>query len=110
VPDPTLREMLVAKVDELVGMTSRDLDEIRAVTDRLEPDRSQSCRVVLTMARVMLDEIRLRAAAGRSTNPDSEAYVPAAVGVATASGRSPGLPVPPGGPLRVCARPSEPRA
>jgi hypothetical protein len=61
VPDPTVREMLVAKVDELVGMTSRDLDEIRAVTDQLEPDRAQSCRVVLTMATVMLDEIRLRA-------------------------------------------------
>jgi hypothetical protein len=29
-PDPTVREMLVAKIDELVGMTSRDLDEIRA--------------------------------------------------------------------------------
>jgi hypothetical protein len=29
--------MLVAKVDELVAMTSRDLDEIRAVTDQLEP-------------------------------------------------------------------------
>jgi hypothetical protein len=28
-PDPTVREMLVAKIDELVGMTSRDLDEIR---------------------------------------------------------------------------------
>ena len=59
--------MLAAKVDELVAMTSRDLDEIRAVTDQLEPDRSQSCRVVLTMARVvltmarvMLDEVRLR--------------------------------------------------
>jgi hypothetical protein len=25
---PPVREMLVAKVDELVGMTSRDLDEI----------------------------------------------------------------------------------
>ena len=59
-PDPTVREMLVAKVDELVGMTSRDLDEIGAVTDQLEPDRSQSCRVVLTMAKVMLDEIKLR--------------------------------------------------
>jgi len=53
--------MLVAKVHELVGMTSRDLDEIRAVTDQLEPDRAQSCRVVLTMAAVLLDEIRLRA-------------------------------------------------
>jgi hypothetical protein len=60
-PDPTVREMLVAKVDELVGMTSRDLDQIRAVTEQLEPDRAQSCQVVVGMCRVMLDEIRLRA-------------------------------------------------
>jgi hypothetical protein len=70
VPDPTLREMLVAKVDELVGMTSRDLDEIRAVTDRLEPDRSQSCRVVPTMAKVILDEIKLRAHARPLDEPE----------------------------------------
>jgi hypothetical protein len=56
-PDPTVRD----KVDELVAMTARDLDEIRAVTDQLEPDRAQSCWVVLTMAKVMLDEVRLRA-------------------------------------------------
>jgi hypothetical protein len=61
--------MLVAKVDELVDMTSRDLDEIRAVTDQLEPERSQSCRVVLAMATVMLDEVRLRAAAGPLDEP-----------------------------------------
>ena len=42
-PHPTVRDMLVAKLDELVAMTSRDLDEIRAVTDQLEPDRAQSC-------------------------------------------------------------------
>jgi hypothetical protein len=58
---PPVREMLVAKVDELVTMTSRDLDEIRAVTDQLEPDRAQSCRIVVGMCQVMLDEIRLRA-------------------------------------------------
>jgi hypothetical protein len=69
VPDPTVRDMLVAKVDELVGMTSRDLDEIRVVTDQLEPDRAQSCRVVLAMAKVMLDEIRLRAHAGPIGEP-----------------------------------------
>jgi hypothetical protein len=62
--------MLVAKVDELVGMTSRDLDEIRAVTDRLEPDRSQSCPVVLTMAKVILDEIKLRAHARPLDEPE----------------------------------------
>jgi hypothetical protein len=60
-PTPPVREMLIAKVDELVGMTTRDLDKIRAVTDQLEPDRAQSCRVVVGMCRVMLDEIRLRA-------------------------------------------------
>jgi hypothetical protein len=71
--------MLVSKVDELVAMTSRDLDEIRAVTDQLEPDRARSCRHAITMASVaragagpvvpqrhhmasvMVDEIRLRA-------------------------------------------------
>jgi hypothetical protein len=62
--------MLVAKVDELVGMTSRDLVEIGAVTDQLEPDRSQSCRVVLTMATVMLDEIKLRAHARPLDEPE----------------------------------------
>jgi hypothetical protein len=30
--------MLVAKIDELVAMTTRDLDEIKATTDQLEPD------------------------------------------------------------------------
>jgi hypothetical protein len=68
-PDPTVREMLVAKVNELVAMASRDLDEIGAVTDQLEPDRAQSCRVVITMARVILDEVRLRAAAGPIGEP-----------------------------------------
>jgi hypothetical protein len=50
-------------------MTTRDLDEIRAVTDQLEPDRAQSCRVGPTMAQVMLDEVTLRAAAGPLDEP-----------------------------------------
>jgi hypothetical protein len=53
--------MLVAKIDELVAMTGRDLDEIRAATDQLEPDRAQSCRVAVALCRVMLDEVTLRA-------------------------------------------------
>jgi hypothetical protein len=68
-PHPTVRDMLVAKLDELVAMTSRDLDEIRAVTDQLEPDRAQSCRNAIVMASVMVDEIRLRAAAGPIDEP-----------------------------------------
>ena len=39
------------------------------MTDQLEPDRAQSCRVVLTMAKVMLDEVTLRAAAGPLDEP-----------------------------------------
>ena len=69
-PDPTVRDMLVAKVDELVTMTTRDLDEIRTVTDQLEPDRAQSCQVAVNLCRVMLDEVRLRAAAGPLDEPE----------------------------------------
>jgi hypothetical protein len=53
--------MLVAKIDELVAMSTRDLDEIGAVTEQLEPERARSCRNAITMASVMVDEIRLRA-------------------------------------------------
>jgi hypothetical protein len=37
------------------------LDEIRAVTEQLEPERARACRNAITMASVMIDEIRLRA-------------------------------------------------
>jgi hypothetical protein len=47
-PEPTVREMLVAKIDELVAMTTRDLDEIRPVVEQLEPDRARSCRNAIT--------------------------------------------------------------
>ena len=49
-PDPTVRQMLVAKIDELVDMTTRDLDEIRAVTEQLEPERAKSCGNAITIA------------------------------------------------------------
>jgi hypothetical protein len=53
--------MLIAKIDELVDIAARDLDEIQAVTDQLEPDRPHSCKTAIGMAAVLLDEIRLRA-------------------------------------------------
>ena len=68
-PEKSVRAVLVAKVNELVDMTSQDLDEIGAVTDQLEPDRAQSCRVVVGMCRVMLDEVRLRAHGGALDEP-----------------------------------------
>ena len=60
-PDPTVREMLLAKIDELVAKVITMLAEIRAATEQLEPERARSCRNALTMADVMVDEIRLRA-------------------------------------------------
>ena len=60
-PDPKVRDLLLAKVDELTARMARLLDEIRAVTEQLEPERARSCRNAITMASVMIDEIRLRA-------------------------------------------------
>jgi hypothetical protein len=39
--------------------TRREID--RAVTEQLEPERARSCRNAITMASVMVDEIRLQA-------------------------------------------------
>ena len=75
-PDPTVRDLLLAKVDELTARMATLLDEIRAVTEQVEPERARSCRNAITMASVMVDETRLRAHA-RSTNPNrSDTDVP----------------------------------
>ena len=67
--DPTVRELLLARVDELVAKAAKLLEEVREVTEQLEPERARSCRNAITMASVMVDEIRLRAHA-RPLNSD----------------------------------------
>ena len=69
-PDPTVRAMLLERVDELVARMATLLDEVRAVTEQLEPERARSCRNVVTMASVMVDEIRLRAHARPLNEPE----------------------------------------
>jgi hypothetical protein len=59
--DPKVRDMLLAKVDQLVTRMAGQLDEIKTVTEQLEPERARSCRNAITMAAVMIDEIKLRA-------------------------------------------------
>jgi hypothetical protein len=61
VPDPNVGDPLLAKLDELVARAANLLEEIRAVTEQLEPERARSCRNAITLASVMVDEIRLRA-------------------------------------------------
>jgi hypothetical protein len=60
-PDPNVGDLLVAKIDELVARAVNLLEEIRAVTEQLVPERARSCRNAITMASVMVDEIKLRA-------------------------------------------------
>jgi hypothetical protein len=60
-PDGSVREQLLARVDELTGRMASLVDEVREVTEQLEPERARSCRNAITMASVMIDEIRLRA-------------------------------------------------
>jgi hypothetical protein len=60
-PDGSVREQLLARVDELTGRMAGLVDEVREVTEQLHPERARSCRNAITMASVMIDEIRLRA-------------------------------------------------
>jgi hypothetical protein len=60
-PQGSVRAVLVARVDELVNITAKDLAEIRAVTDQLHPERAHSCATAIELAELALDEIRHRA-------------------------------------------------
>jgi hypothetical protein len=59
--EPTVRAMLLAKVDKLVANMTSELDEVRTVTEQLEPDRARSCRIAVSVTRAAIDEIQLRA-------------------------------------------------
>jgi hypothetical protein len=69
-PDPTVRALLLERLHELVTRIATLLDEVRAVTEQLEPERARSCRNAITMASVMVDEIRLRAHARPLDEPE----------------------------------------
>jgi hypothetical protein len=69
-PDPKVRELLLAKVDEITARMTELLEEVRSVTEQLHPERVRSCRNAITMASVMVDEIRLRAHARPLDEPE----------------------------------------
>jgi hypothetical protein len=70
VPDGSVREQLLRRMDELTARMATLLHEVRAVTEQLEPERARSCRNAITMASVMIDEIRLRAHARPLDEPE----------------------------------------
>jgi hypothetical protein len=69
-PEPNVRDLLLQRVDELVARMTTDLEEVRTVTEQLDPERTRSCRNAITMASVMVDEIRLRAHARPLDEPE----------------------------------------
>jgi hypothetical protein len=69
-PDPKVRDLLLAKVDELTASMATQLAEVRDVTEQLHPERARSCRNAITMAATMIDEIRLRAHARPLDEPE----------------------------------------
>jgi hypothetical protein len=69
-PDPNVRDLLLADLDELVEAVDRALDAVSDITEQLEPERAQSCRIVENLVRVMLEEIRLRAHARPLDKPE----------------------------------------
>jgi hypothetical protein len=68
--EPTVRELLLARIDEHCRLLGLELDQVAKATDQLEPERARSCRNAITMASVMIDEIRLRAHARPSDSDD----------------------------------------
>jgi hypothetical protein len=68
--DRTVREMLLARIDEHCRLLEIELERVTEVTEQLEPDRARSCRNAITMASVMVDEIRLRAHARPLDEPE----------------------------------------
>jgi hypothetical protein len=61
VAEPTVRELLLARIDEHCRLLVLELDQTRKATEQLAPDRARSCRNAITMAAVMYDEIQLPA-------------------------------------------------
>jgi len=72
VPDGSVREQLLRRIDELVARVATLLDGVRAVTEQLEPERARSCRNAITMCSVMVGEIRLRAHARPLDEPEPD--------------------------------------
>jgi hypothetical protein len=59
--EPTVRELLLARIDEHCRLLGLELDQVAKACEQLAPERARSCRNAITMAAVMIDEIRLRA-------------------------------------------------
>ena len=67
---PTTLELLLSRIDEQCRLLGLELDQVAKACEQLAPERARSCRNALTMASVMVDEIRLRAHARPLDEPE----------------------------------------
>ena len=68
--EPTVHELLLARIDEHCRLLGLELGQVAKACEQLAPERAGSCRNAITMASVMVDEIRLRAHARPLDNDD----------------------------------------
>jgi hypothetical protein len=59
--DRTVRDLLLARIDEHCRMLELELKQVTEACEQLESERARSCRNAITVASVMVDEIRRRA-------------------------------------------------
>ena len=57
----TVRDLLLDRIDEHCRLLALELEQVAKACEQLAPERARSCRNAITMASVMVDEIRLRA-------------------------------------------------
>ena len=60
-PNPPSANYSSPHRDDRFLLARLQLDQVRKATEQLVPERARSCRNAITMASVMIDEIRLRA-------------------------------------------------
>jgi hypothetical protein len=60
-PEPSVRDLLLADLDELLAAVTRALDHIGEITDQLTPERAHACRKAVAITRVGVMEIHDRA-------------------------------------------------
>jgi hypothetical protein len=59
--EPTVRELLLARIDEHCRLLGLELDEVAKACEQLERERARSCRNAITMCSVMVDPLRAHA-------------------------------------------------
>jgi hypothetical protein len=68
--EPAVHELLLARIDEHCRLLGLELDQAAKACEQLAQERARRCRNAITMASVMVDEIRLWAHARPLDEPE----------------------------------------